>query len=266
MVPMHKKIIFILPLLALFLSSCFDIKETYNLNQDGSYTLDYNMDMSGLLEIANTMMPDSMKQSPTYSLKKDTTVEFSNLPDSLKSRFNIQEKELLMQTKMRTQMDLAAGIFKIGIETKGKSLAGLNYFLSNFGTVLDKGKGTIMMMPPSGEKTGDARATDAFGGQDPDLPFKNKEYDYVITANSFERKIRPEVLAASNEKKESLYAMMKGMSIKMKSTVIINLPKPATSIENSKATLSADKKQFKLALDMMEAIAHPEMLNFKINY
>jgi hypothetical protein len=264
---MKNKALFILFILCFLLSSCFDIEETYNLNQDGSYSLGYNLDMGGLLDIASTMIPDSMKQSPTYKLKKDTVVQFSSLPDSLKNRLSQQEKELLKETKMRTQMDLGAGVFKISIDTKGKSLTELSYFLANFGNVFEKSKATAMVMsPPSGAKVAESPATDAFGGEDADLPFKNKEYDYVITANSFERKIRPEVLAASKEKNEALYTMMKGMNMKMKSTVIINLPKPATSVENSKAVLSADKRQFKLELDVMEAMAHPEMLNFKVNY
>ncbi len=59
---------------------------------------------------------------------------------------------------------------------------------------------------------------------------------------------------------------MKEMDMKMKNTIIINLPRPAISTENSKAVLSADKKQFKLVIDMIEAMAHPEYLNFKVTY
>lgn len=262
---MKKPSLFFLFVLALFFSSCFEVEETYNLKEDGSYTLDYRMDMSGILKMTNTMIPDSMKQSPTYALKKDTTIQFSSLPDSVASKLTTQEKEMFKQTHLRTEMDLPNGVFNIGLHTKGKSLTALNYFLTNFGTALDKSKTTSLLIP-SGESEKGQLGSDAFGGEEPDLPFKNKEYDYVVSANSFERKIRPEVLSAAKEKNESLYAMMKGMNLKVINTIVINLPKPATSVENSKGTLSADKKQFKLVIDMMEAMAHPEMLNFKINY
>jgi hypothetical protein len=266
---MKNRAMISLAVLCLFLSSCFDVEETYNLSSDGSYSVAYNLDMSGFLGMANSFIPDSIKSSAAYTLKKDSTFNLSNIPDSVKAKLNANELNILSSTRIRTQMDLGLSVFKINLTTQGKSVEDLKYFLTNYSKAFQKSNVTdVILTPPSDDKTAknSSISSEAFGGQEPDLPFNNGEYDFIITSKSFERKIRPELLLAANEKNAQLYEVMKGMDVTMKSTIIINLPRPALSVENPKAVLSADRKQFKLVIDMLEATAHPESLNFKVTY
>jgi hypothetical protein len=266
---MKNKFLLVVPILCLFLSSCFELEETYDLHADGSYALTYHVDMGAMLGMVSKMMPDSIKKSTTYGVRKDSTIYLSNFPDSLKTHMNQKELEVLKQTKIRTQMDINSSLFRISIDSRGKSPEELNYYLSNFGKILHKSKANMeMVMTPPASIDGQKQPIEKGMPKDNniDMPFENKEYEYVVTAKSFERKIKPEVLLAAKEKNKSVYEMLKGMNMRLIRTITINLPRAATSVDNPKAVLSADKKQFKLVLDMMETINDPKMLNFKVNY
>ncbi|MFA6277468.1 MAG: hypothetical protein WC622_12000 [Pedobacter sp.] len=256
---MKNKFLFLLPILCLFLSSCFEIEETYTINENGTYVVNYNLDMGGIMGLVTKMAPDSVKETSNYKLGRDTVINLSTMPDSLKENMSAKELEIVNNTNMHMQMKMADGIFKIGFTNTGKSIDNLKYFLSNFGNTIQKAKVGKLINTPGAETSSESTT-------DKEMPFNNKEFEYIITNKSFERKIKPEVLAVQKEKNQKNYDIMKTMDIKMTSTIIINLPRPAMSIENSKATLSADKKQFKLELNMLEAINNPETLNFKINY
>ena len=257
-----NKLLILLPILCLFLSSCLEMEETYNLNTDGSYSVNYNLDMGGLMGLVAGMLPDSVKDAKEFKAIKDTTVNLGTMPDSLKKNMKAEELALLQHTDMRMQMNLDESLLKIGFKNEGKSIKELDNFLSNFSGVMKKAKVADLMSKPLG-----ASGAKASGSEDnKDMPFASKEFDYVITPNSFERKIKLEVLAAKKAKDEKVYAMIKSMDLKMTSTIIINLPKPASSVDNPNAVLSADKKQFKLVINMLEAINNPAMMNFKVNY
>lgn len=254
---MKTKLLLILSVLCLFLSSCLEVEETYNLNADGSYAVNYNLNMGQLLKMVNAMTPDSVKQTKEYTTAKDTLVNLGSVPDSLKKRFNAEELGLMKQTDLRMQMNMAESIFSLNFSNKGKSARELSYFLQHFGDLLEKGKVGDMMKP---------KGVPAEAGGEPEVPFKNKEYDYVITPHTFERKVKLDVFAAVKEKDKQTFEMLKGMNMKMASTVVINLPRAAKSTGNPNAVLSADKKQVMLKIDMIEAINKPELLNFKIEY
>lgn len=256
---MKIKSLLLLVLSCLFLSSCFEIEETYNLNADGSYAVNYTLDMGQLIGMASSMTPDSVKQTADYKTAKDTLINLgASMPDSVSQKMTAQEVALMKQTDMRMQMNMMQNLFKIDFSNKGKSIDELNYFLTNFGSALEKGRVGDLMKPkgmPAEEST-----------EEPEVPFKNKEYDYVITANSFQRKVKAEAFAAAKDKDKQVFEMMKSMNMKLSSTIVVNLPRPAKSTGNPNAVLSADKKQVKLKLDMIEAMDKPELLNFKIEY
>lgn len=263
-VSMKRKLLYILPIVCLFFSSCFDVEETYQLNNDGSYQLTYNFDMGRLLRMTNMLMPDSIRESAAYNLKQDTVFNLAAIPDSIKVKMSAKELQILSLTKMRTKIDLSGGLFEVNVQTQGKSIEDLKYFIANFNQSLQKSQVSKTLTNTSAVAKN--MNAESFPEKEAITPFQNKEYDYLITGNSFERKIRPEMLLAGKEKSEDIYTLMKEMEIKMNNTITINLPRPAISVENPKAVLSADRKQVKLVIDMVEATAHPQSLNFKVTY
>lgn len=257
-----KKLFFpFLLVYSLFLVSCFDVQETYTLKTDGSYEVKYDMDMSGLMKMASSFTPDSVKQSDkAKSEVKDTTFNLgSAMPDSIRKKFNAQELGLLQQTDMDMKMDMPNNIMKLSVANKGKSLDELNYFFKNFGRLMKKAD----IDRKIGNKNFQADNSDR---GDEKSPFEHNDFDYKVTATSFERKTKAVDLDTEGEQLKASLKMFKAMGLKLTNTIVINLPKPAKSVNDPKAVLSVDKKQVKLSMDMFENLENPKELHLLVNY
>lgn len=246
---------------SLFLASCFDVQEIYTLKTDGSYEVKYDMDMSGLLKMASSFTPDSVKQSDKAKGEvKDTTFNLgSAMPDSIRKKFNAQELGLLQQTDMDMKMDMPNSIMKISVANKGKSLDEMNYFFKNFGR--------LMKRADIDRKIGNKNFhSDDTERGDSKSPFEHNDFDYKVTETSFERKTKAVDLDAEGEQFKASLKMFKAMGLKLTNTIVINLPRPAKSVNDPKAVLSADKKQVKLSMDMFENLENPKELHLLVNY
>ncbi|TDQ11953.1 hypothetical protein [Pedobacter metabolipauper] len=255
-------------LLAIFcvlLSSCFDTTETYTLNANGSYKLSYEVNVGSLFKAFKGMVPDSLLNNPSIK-NKDTVINIAKAtPDSVLKTLNKQQLRILANTNLSQKINLKEGLILIRYTSSGDNLDDMNYFVRDFNNIVKRAQIKSDIIP-----VGNAPQEDAESNKDKDvLPISNKEYDLIITPNSFERKIKPELMAQKIAKDKDSFAMLEGMNMKMPPipyAIIINLPRAAKSVDNPKAVLSADKKQFKLEVDMMDAIKNPEMLNFKVSY
>lgn len=256
--------LFAITAICLLFSSCFDMKETFSLKADGSYEVDYDMNMGKMITMLMAMAPDSVSKDESFSKSRDTTMNMASLiPDSSKATLSTKEIKAIENTDMRLNMDMKEGIFQIAFHNKGNTLEELHFFISDFGSIMKKSNTKKILSGGAGDLIDTNENNDNNEGSE---PFANKEFDQIITPNSFERKVKPEVMAKKLDKDKKVYAMMEGMNMNIPYTITINLPRPAKSVENAKAVLSADKRQFKLELDMFEVIKNPELLNFKVAY
>src|SRR3954468_20744518 len=91
-----KKIYLPLIFLAILcLSSCVDIEEQYDFKADGSCNVAYGFDMSKAVSVLVNLMSDSVKETPQFSLVKDTTLNFySAMPDSTQQKMSIEESNM----------------------------------------------------------------------------------------------------------------------------------------------------------------------------
>lgn len=259
-----KKLFFPLVLFcSLFLVACFDVQETYTLNTDGSYEVKYDMDMSGLMKMASSFTPDSVKQlDEAKDEVKDTTFNIgSAAPDSTRKKLNAEEFALLQKTDMHMQTDVPNNIMKFSIHNKGKSIEEMNYFFKNFGRLMKKSH--------VDRRIGNKKfQTDDSDNGDSKSPFEHNDFDYKVTATSFERKTKAIDLSTEGEDEQlkASLKMFKAMGLKLTNTIVINLPRSAKSVNDPKAILSADKKQVKLSIDMFENLENPKELHLLINY
>lgn len=246
---------------SLFLVSCFDVQETYTLKTDGSYEAKYEMDMSGLMKMVSSFTPDSVKQlDKAKDEVKDTTFNIgSAVPDSTKKKLTVQEFALLQKTDMHMKTDVPNDIMQFFITNKGKSLEEMNYFFENFGRLMKKSNVDRRI----GNKN--FQLDDSDSG-DSKSPFEHNDFDYKVTATSFERKTKAVDLDTEGEQFKASLKMFKAMGLKLTNTIVINLPRPAKSVNDPKAVLSTDKKQVKLSIDMFENLESPKALHLLVNY
>ncbi|MFN9945146.1 MAG: hypothetical protein ACK56I_37330, partial [bacterium] len=92
-------------------------------------------------------------------------------------------------------------------------------------------------------------------------------YDLSISSGSIKRTLNKERYARA-ESDEFLKAMreLSGMGLSMKSTYVINLPRPATKTEGKSLKLSEDKKRVTLNVDIDDFFDEPEKLQYLIEF
>ncbi|MDN5289582.1 MAG: hypothetical protein JWR38_5856 [Mucilaginibacter sp.] len=253
-----KKLYLPLIVLAIFcLSSCVDIEEQYDFKTDGSCNVVYGFDMSKAVSVLVNLMSDSVKETPQFSLVKDTTLNFySAMPDSTQQKMSIEESDLAKSSDLSISMNLKKSIMKVNITHVAKDAADLQYYLQNLSKIALNSRINAFSNNDKATKTFDARQMVA--GQD--------YYSYDITPHKFYRIVDKAKFNAFLKKTQSTFMMAKAMLIDMPYKVILKFAKPVRKLNNSKAVLSADRRSVTLVTSMDEVIKNPSVMNLKIDF
>ncbi len=246
-------------------SSCFDMEEAYVLHADRSYTLEYSMDMGKAFSMFSDMMPDSVKKSENYNVRKDSLISFTdNMADSVRKKLSDQEYAMLKQSQMRMNMYLPDGLFKISYLNSGKSLEDLNFFFRNFGPAMkktgkekdtfDKLAGSAGQLPAQ-----QGQGSDAFG-------FGEHNFTILVTPTTFSRSIIPEKWETKLEEDQEANEMIRQMGMSMNYTTRIRFPRPVKNVDNAAVKISADRMQITYTVDLIESMKNPVGMNFKVEY
>ncbi|MDN3584775.1 hypothetical protein [Mucilaginibacter flavus] len=253
-----KKLYFLILFLAITcLSSCVDIEEHYTFKNDGSCSVVYGFDMSKAVSVLVNLVSDSLKQTPQFSLVKDTTLNFYNaMPDSTQQRMSKAEIDLAKSSDLTVNMNLKKSIVKVSINHTAKDAADLKYYLQNVSKIALNSQVSALTTGAKNSKALDAKQM--IVGQD--------YYSYDITPHRFYRIIDKAKFNAFLKKTQSTFMMAKAMLIDMPYKVILNFAKPVKRLNNSKAILSADRKSVTLITNMDEVIKNPSLMNLKIDF
>lgn len=239
------------------LTSCFDVYETFNLNDNGSGTYEQKMDMGRLMSFA-AMMQAGGKTPGKEPQKKDTLISLQSIVDTV-STLTAEEKRLLSKATMKLHIDEAAGEMEFVI----------SYPFANAGEfqlvqqAMSRGDNKQGMMSAMGSVFG--KQPQGMQEKTPGLP--TGDFTYSLTQNSLVKKVKP------STKAESMESAATGMPdefkemMKMNFYTTINLPRPVKNWSGNNGTVSADKKQlkFKKQLDM-ESKPTPADFDFSIEF
>jgi hypothetical protein len=252
-----KKIYYpLLFLVLLCLSSCFDIEERYDFKTDGSCNVQYNFDMGRAVSVLMNLMSDSIKQTPQFSLVKDTTLNFySALPDSTQQKMTFDEVNMAKSSNLSVKMDLKKSIMKVGINHTAKNAADLEYYLKHLSKIsLD---GQLKAATNNKNNTG-FDAQQLVAGED--------YYSYEISPHKFYRIIDKAKFNAFLKKTQSAFAMAKAMLIETPYKLVLNFAKPVKKVSNPRAIVSADRKRVTLVTNMDEVMKNPSLMNLKVDF
>jgi hypothetical protein len=241
----------------LCLTSCVDIEEHYDFKPDGSCNVVYDFDMGRAVSVLMNLMTDSIKETPQFSMVKDTTLNFyTALPDSTQQRMTLDEMNMAKSSNLSIKMDLKKSIMKVSINHLAKNSADLAYYLKH----LSK----ISMNSQLNSVTKNSKQVRGFDAQQ--LVAGEDYYSYEITPHKFYRIIDKAKFNAFLKKTQSTFAMAKAMLIDMPYKVVLNFAKPVKKVNNPKAILSADRKRVTLTTDMDDIIKNPSVMNLKIDF
>lgn len=236
----------------LCLTSCVDIEEHYDFKPNGSCNVVYGFDMSKAVSVLMNLMTDSVRETPQFSLVKDTTLNFySALPDSISQKMTAEEAKMAQGSDLAIKMDLKKNLMKVSIKHEAKNAADLQYYLEHLSNISMNSSLTNVT-----KKSFDAQP----------LITGQSYYTYEISDHKFYRIIDKIKFNAFLKSAGSKFAMAKAMLIDMPYKVVLNFAKPVKKMNNSKAILSADRRTVTLVTSMDEVMKNPALMNLKIDF
>jgi hypothetical protein len=244
-------------LLAVCLSGCVDVDETYDFHADGSCNVTYNFDMSKAVSVLVNLLPDSVKQTPQFNMEQDTTVNYySMLPDSVRRQMDSTQVATAKSSDVVMIMNLKSNKVRISMRHSANNTADLSYYLKNISKMTANNQLGNLLKPKKGVK---APAENPFA-------LTQDYYNYEIGPHKFYRSIDMLRFKKYVKANQSTFSMSKAMLIEMPYKVTVNFPQAIIKIDNKKAVLSADKKAMTLTTDIDEVLKDPEVMNFKIDF
>jgi hypothetical protein len=239
------------------LTSCFDVIETFNINEDGSGVYEQKMDMSRFLSFSNMMKGG--KTSGKTPEKKDTLIELKSIIDTVAS-LSVEEKAVLGKSAMKLHIDETAGEMSFVITYP---FASSNEFATIQKAMMRDGNKTIAAAV--GGALGKKGGMNAPQEKQPEMP--TSEFTYMLTGNSLVKKVKPSSKFESTETASNDMPPEFKEMLKMSYTTIINLPRPVKNWNGNNGTLSADKKQLKFNKSIdMETKLTPADFDFSIDF
>ncbi|GAA4311051.1 hypothetical protein GCM10023149_05930 [Mucilaginibacter gynuensis] len=233
------------------------MEERYDFKVDGSCNVVYGFDMSRAVSVLMNLMTDSIKATPDFAAKKDTTLNFySAMPDSIQQTMDSSEVKLAKTSDLSVKMDLKKNLMRVSVNHVAKNTADLEYYLKNISKISMNSQLAAITKNTGQTKTNDAQQL--ITGQD--------YYTYEITPSRFSRIIDKIKFNAFLKRTQSTLVMAKAMLIDMPYKLVLNFAKPVKRVNNPKAVLSADRKRVTLETDMDEVIRNPAVMNLQIDF
>src|ERR1700712_1948989 len=175
---MKKLYFLVLFFVLLGFSSCVDVEEQYNFKQDGSCSVVYGFDMGSAVSVLTNLLSDSVKETPQFSLVKDTTLNFyTALPDSTQQKMTPEEAIMSKASDLSIKMDLKKSIMKVSVNHVAKNSADLEYYLKHISKISMDSQ--LKAVTKNDKQTRGFDAQQLVAGED--------YYSYEITPHKFYR-------------------------------------------------------------------------------
>lgn len=238
---------------AILLTSCLETTQEITLNEDGTGIYVNTNDMGKVLTVAKNMGAASTDKIPQQVI--DTSFSFALAADSM-ANLSPEEKELLKKGSIHIQMNVADEKLLTIMSFPFSTLNEIQKFSSISGKMMIETMKSKMSagMPMGSEAMPEPSSFDDY-------------YTLEFSKGELKKKLNKEKYA-SVDKDEFLNGMKQAesMGIPVSSTFVINLPRPAESVEGKKVKLSEDKMKVTVLTTMDDFYDNPEDLEFKIKY
>ncbi len=249
-----KKILFsLLTATSLFLAGCLETTQEITLNEDGSGTVSMTNDMSALISMAKQMgNSGDMKEADEVI---DSTISLKDGADSIPN-LSEEEKELVRKGSLRINMDMPNEKF-------------LTHLSFPFATPGEIGKCSALSQKVISEtlkgKTGGMGMTGE--GEMPEASSFDDYYTMEYSNGLLVKTLNKEKYAKV-EGDEYFKGLKEAaaMGLTYKANYIIHLPRPVKTTEGKGITLSEDKKQVTLTVELDDFLEDPSKLEFRIEY
>lgn len=240
--------LFVLAILVpLFFTSC-QITENVYLQEDGSGKIAFDVDASGLMEIAGSQMAEAGKDNI------DSTFTFKQLFDEKKdsiSKLPQAEQERLRKLEnmsVNMKMSSAAKEFKMSVFTNFKKADELQDMMEAMKSIKDLEKKPEEAANPFSDmmKTG-----------------SNTSLKYAYDGKIFKRTVKV-IDPKLQEQMKDTTGMMKMMFASSQYTIKYHFPRKIKSVSDPKALLSEDRKTVTIPYSLTDYFEKPDMMSFEV--
>jgi hypothetical protein len=221
-----------------------------------------DIDMSGMFVMMDMMKAEDSSFNkeliPTDRKSFDSVTYFKSFVDTA-SNLTAEEKALLRNATAHIKMNEKEKEFKIKLTYPFVKMADISKIITLNGS--EKGRNSIqkILKENSGAQEG--------LNENPGTPDYNDSYQVTYKDGLLERKLKPEKLKELQEQlKVAGENGMEEMISSVKMNNIIQLPRPAKSVQGAKAKLSADKKTVTINCTLKDLLANPKAVEYRIQY
>ncbi len=254
-----KKIYFVvLVLLLSVISSCVSVEERYTFLKDGACKIDYRFNMGKAVSVLSNLLPDSVKQTPSYLMQKDTAINFfSDLTAAERKELSNDQIDLARATLLHLKINLKNNQMLASVQYEAKSPKEVKYFLTHISNIAQQQKIGQLISDPQVIQAGSSS-----GG----MGINEDYFNYDISSKHFSRKVDTVKFRKYFKQNEAMFNMAKAALIEMPYSVVMRFPRPVKKTGNVRAKLSTDKKQLTLSSNLEEISKMPQIMNLKVEY
>lgn len=253
---------FLLSLTAIVFTGCFETTEDLTVNENGSGTYRYAMDLKGLFD-----MIDAMKAMDTTgnmdtgfpNERKDTTIRLRDFTDTA-TTLTAEQKALYRNTTVNLLMDQTEKEFKVVMNMPFEKTGDVEKLMKLMSS--DEGSGVLSKLFKNSKALGNESSSDN-NGKMPDL---NNFYDFSVKKGSLERKLNKARYDSVMQQYGGQMDQMEEMLSSVKINTVIHLPHAAKKIAGTKAVLAADKKTVTINGSLADVFKTPEAFAYRIDY
>lgn len=236
-------------LMLAFLNSC-QITENIYLQEDGSGKISFDVDASGLMEIAGDKMLESGKGKDidsTFTFKQI----FEEKKDSIAKLSLTEQQRLRKMENMSVNMKMNAKNkeFKIAVFTNFKKADELQDMMQGIKSVkdLEKAPASDASNPISGMMS---------GANNTDLKYSYDGTTFKRTLKIIDQKVQ--------EQMKDTTGMMNMMFASSMYTIRYHFPRKVKSVSNPNAMFSDDRKTVTIPYSLVEYLERPDKMSFEV--
>lgn len=261
---MKKSISIILLTVSVLLTGCLEITQELTVSKDGSGTLSNTTDMSQVMSMVIQMAGDKIGNQ---KFNMDTTIGFKSLLDSIKD-MSSANKELLKDGLVHVVMKMDDNKYLINSSVPFKKIGDVEKINQAMqkevnGKFLDNAMKEAMK---ENKGFGDSSMMNTQQGA-PKMSLPENYFTLTCKDGMIGRSINKEKMKTLAED-ETLSQMkqMSSMGAPLKTSLVINLPRPAKKVEGKNVQLSADKKKLTVENELNDLFDDPSLYEFKVEY
>jgi len=253
-----KKLYFgVLMLLLSVFSSCVNVEERYTFLKDGACKIDYRFNMGKAVSVLSNLLPDSVKQTPSYLTAKDTAINFlSDLSDSTRKKLSGEQVNVARSTMLHFKMNLKINQMLATLQYEAKNPKEIKYFLTHISKLAQKQQLGQVLNSPQMLSPATNRGT----------VISQDYFNYDIGNRHFTRKVDTVKFRKYFRQNEAMFNMAKAALIEMPYSVVMHFPRPVKKTGNIRAKLSSDKKLLTLISSLEEITKTPQIMNLRVEY